>query len=123
MKNNNLDKELEKSLEKAMEKRVTGDKILNMPKHSPFRKELEEKIQKYNIKNQEFIENLVFDVFLSAISNRLNLDIIRTDYEFSKKDKKYDSENCTYNNKPITFEKYILLKYGRNYVEFIESLL
>jgi hypothetical protein len=122
MKNNNLDKQLEK----AMEKRVTGDKILNMPKHSPFRKfrkELEEKIQKYNIKNQEFIENLVFDVFMSITLNKLILDVIRTDYEFSKKDKNYDSENCTYNNKPINFEKYILLKYGRNYVEFMKSLI
>jgi len=119
MKKNNLDKQLEE----AMKKRVTGDKILNMPRHSAFRKELEEKIQKYNIKNQEFIENLVFDVFLSVIYNKLNLDVIRTDYEFSKKDKNYDSENCTYNNKPISFEKYIILKYGRNYLEFMKSLI
>jgi hypothetical protein len=105
-----------------MDVTINGYRILNnYSKNSPFRNELEEKMIKYNIQDKEFVYNLVFDVLLSVIFKRLVIDVVKTDIEFSKKDKEYDAVNCLYINKPSSFSKYITQKYGDNYLQFLNS--
>lgn len=99
---------------------ISAYKILNS-ENSPFRRELEEKIIKYNIKDKEFIYNLIFDKLLSHVKRKLIIDIVKTDIEFAKKDKDYDAINCLYKDKPASFAEYITQKYGDNYLQFLNS--
>jgi hypothetical protein len=108
----------------TMDERITGYQILNNhPKNSPFRKELEEKMKQFNIQDKEFVNILIFDVLLSLYFKKLILDVIKTDYEFSKKDKDYDAENCLFKGNSISFGEYISQKYGDNYLQFMKSLI
>jgi len=105
-----------------MEQVITGYRILNChPENSPFRKELEQKMKQFNIQDKEFVHILVFDVLLSLYFKKLILDVIKTDYEFSKKDREYDAENCLYKGKSISFEEYIIKKYGEKHLQFLIS--
>ena len=83
---------------------------------------LNQKIEEYNIKDDNFLQRLRFDFFLSFVYRRPVLDPYKTELEFSKYDAYYDPENSTYKDKPISFYQYIYMKYGKNYAEFLKSL-
>jgi len=107
-----------------MEQVITGYRILNcFPENTPFRKDLEQKMKQFNIQDKEFVHILLFDVLLSILSEKPVLNVIKTDYEFAKKDKDYDAENCLYKGKPASFGDYISQKYGDNYLKFMKSLI
>jgi hypothetical protein len=75
------------------------------------------------IENEEFINSIVFNPFLTAIKNKFWIDIIRTEENFAKLDNDYDPINCTYKGKECSFGGFVKEKYGQKYYDFMVNLV
>ena len=75
------------------------------------------------IDNEDFINSIVVNPFLTAIRNKFWIDVIRTEENFAKLDCEYNPIDCTYKGKECSFGGFIKEKFGEKYYEFMVNLV
>jgi len=85
-------------------------------------KEFKKLCKQKGIDNEDFINAIVFDTFLSIALNKYYVDIAKTEENFEKLDCDYNGAECTYKGENISFGDYIKQKYGEKYFNFMYDL-
>ena len=81
--------------------------------------------KKYGIdRNDPFLQLLPFDLVLSLIQDKPDLDIVIFDEILAQNDPEYLPNECKWKDKEgVSMREYIRQKFGENYELFIEELI
>jgi hypothetical protein len=85
-------------------------------------KEFQKLCKQKGIDNQDFINAITFDIYLSIALNTFYVDITKTEENFEKLDSDYNGAECSYKGENISFGDYIKQKYGEKYYNFLLDL-
>jgi hypothetical protein len=90
-----------------------------------WREEVYALAKKWGIdRNDPFLKLLPFDLFLSLIKNKPDLDVVIFDEILAQNDPEYIPDECRWKDKEgISMREYIRQKFGENYCNFVEELL